>query len=428
MTPPATLEEAIQQIDVLARDRDALARENKILWEQLHSLRCSRFGRGTESLSPDQLALFEGGVEAEAESTAPDPSTRPNRRKNKKKGHGRAPFPEHLERKTIELDVPADERVCPDCGEPMQPIGEDVAERGHLIPARIVVHRYVKKKYGCPAGHAVKTAEMPEGVVAKGKYEASVYAHVATAKYADHLPLHRQEGIFKRYGMRIPKQTMWDLLVAVDEQVAQPILKQMREEILAEPVLHSDETPVTMRLEEGKGKKTVYAWAWRNLQGNGDSKTLIEFRPNRSRAGPLGFLGRWSGTLITDGYSGYDAVIRGNGIVRAGCMSHARRKAKDALDVGSKRAAELLRPIQRLFWLERAMARRALKRKRRWQVNLSISRSTMRLLMALWSSISIRRPIRRAAIYRRTSFRRPWINSKPRGQALSASRLITSTG
>jgi len=40
-------------------------------------------------------------------------------------------------------------------------------------------------------------------------------------------------------------------------------------------------------------------------------------------------------------------------------MAHARRKAKEALDAGSKKAAELLRPIQRLFWIERAAAGRA---------------------------------------------------------------------
>lgn len=360
MTPPATFEEAIQQIEVLARDRDNLARENQILWEQLYALRHGHFGSGTESLTPGQLALFGDLPPAAEEAPALAPAAAPQ--PSKKKGHGRAPFPEHLPREVIELDVPEDERVCPDCGGPMHPIGEDVAERGHVIPVQLVVHRYVKKKYACPAGHAVMTAAMPEGVVARGKYEASVYAFVATTKYADHQPLHRMEGIFKRYGWHIPKQTMWDLLVTVDGQVAQPILEQMKKELLAEPVLHSDETPVTMRLEEGKGKRTVYAWAWRNLQGTGDSKVLIEFRPNRSRAGPLGFLKDWSGTLITDGYSGYDEVIRRNGIVRAGCMAHARRKAREALTAGSKRAAELLRPMQRLFWLERAMARRAEQR------------------------------------------------------------------
>ena len=364
---PTTLEEAIEhlgevaaQIDALSVTKEALERENKILREELLALRRGLFGRRSERLDPDQLALFELGEAPEAPGDAEEedePTT--SRRKKKRRGHGRAPFSEQLPREVIELDLPEDERACPCCGEAMQPIGEEVAERGHMIPAKIVVRRYVKKKYACPAGHAVKTAKTPEGVIDRAKYEASVYAHVATSKYADHLPLHRLEGIFKRHGVHLPKQTMWEMLVTVDELVAQPVLERMKDELLAEPVLHSDETPVTMRIEDGKGTRTGYAWAWRNLAGVGESKVLVEFRPSRSRDGPLDFLGDWSGTLISDGYAGYDEVVRQNRIVRAGCLAHARRKVKTALDTGSKAAARVLRPIQRLFWIERAVKRRA---------------------------------------------------------------------
>ena len=352
VSPPPTLEQAIEQIH-------ALSVENKILREQIQVLRMGLFGRRSERIDPGQLALFEVGERPEVKEEA-GPAPAPAGKRSK--GHGRARFPDSLPRETIEVDVPEDERSCPDCGKAMRPFGEDTCERGHIVPARIVVRRYVKKKYSCPDGHAVKTAPTPEGVIDKAKYEASVYAHVATSKYADHLPLHRLEGIFKRHGMRLSKQTMWDMLVKVDELVAEPVLKQMREELLAEGVLHSDETPVTMRIEDGKGTRTSYAWAWRNLRWVGDSKVLVEFRPNRSRDGPLRFLRDWSGTLISDAYSGFDEVVRENGIVRAGCMAHARRKVKEALETGSKAAVRLLRPIQRLFWIERAVQRRAERR------------------------------------------------------------------
>ena len=95
----------------------------------------------------------------------------------------------------IELDLPEAERTCPSCGKAMRAIGEDVTERGHIVPVRIVVRRYVRRKYACPDGHAVRTAPAPEGVIDGAKYEASVYAHVVTAKYCDHLPLHRLEGM-----------------------------------------------------------------------------------------------------------------------------------------------------------------------------------------------------------------------------------------
>jgi transposase len=338
----------------------ALERENKILREENALLKQGLYGRRTERFEPGQLDLYlKDAQQDEPLAPAPAPSEPAQaQRTNGDRGHGRARFPEHLPREVIELDVPTSERSCPDCGQEMRVIGEDISERGHLVPARIVVRRFVRKKYACPAGHAVKTAPVPEGVIDGAKYEASVYAHVATAKYADHLPLHRLEGIFKRHGVHLPKQTMWDMLVKVDELIAQPLLKQMHDELLQEEVLHSDETPVTMRLEDGQGSREGYAWGWRNLRGVGPSKVLIEFKTSRSRDGPLNFLRDWSGTLITDGYSGFDEVVQTNGIERAGCWAHARRKFKQALDTGSANAAYVLAPIQRLFAVERALAAR----------------------------------------------------------------------
>jgi transposase len=272
-----SLEEANERID-------ALERENRILRDQLAILRHGAFGRRSERIDPGQLDLFAGA--SAALSTPPIQEVAAHERTKPGHGHGRARFAEHLPREVIELDVPERERICPDCGKPMQAIGADTSERGHIVPARIVVRRYVRAKYACPDGHAVKTAAAPEGVIDGAKYEASVYAHVAVAKYADHQPLHRLEGMFKRHGVHLPKQTMWDMLVTLDDLLARPVLRQMHLELLGEPVLHSDETPVTMRVEDGSGSRKGWAWGWRNLHGVGPSKVLIEFKISRSRDGP----------------------------------------------------------------------------------------------------------------------------------------------
>ena len=182
----------------------SLERENKILRDELAILKQGLFGRKSERLDPGQLALFLRGDESVADAPAIVESSSSEAsavRKQAAPGHGRSHFPEHLPRDTIPLDVPEAERACPCCGKQMRAIGEDITERGHMVPARIVVRRFVRKKYACPDGHAVKTASLPDGVIDGAKYEASVYAHVATAKYADHLPLHRLQGIFKRHGV-----------------------------------------------------------------------------------------------------------------------------------------------------------------------------------------------------------------------------------
>jgi len=350
------------KIDALVERNEALERENKILREQLAILKKGLFGRKTERLEAGQLAMFVGSDGPE-QAPAANPTPCTQGKGKKRKGHGRAPFGADVPREIVDLDLPDEDRSCPCCGKQMIEIGEEVSERGHHVPAKIIVRRFVKKKYACPDGHAVKTAEAPPALIDRCKYEPSVYAHVATAKYCDHLPLHRLEGMFKRHGVHLPKQTMWDMLVKVDELVAQPVLAQMRAELLESEVLHADETPVSFRHEGGKGSSKGYVWDWRAPGGDDVDKSLVQFTLSREGQGPKRMLGKWSGTLITDGYSGYNEVCRDNGIVRAGCWAHARRKFKQALDLGIQDAALVLVHVQRLFWIERAMKKRAASRK-----------------------------------------------------------------
>ncbi|NOY93359.1 MAG: IS66 family transposase [Deltaproteobacteria bacterium] len=345
--------------DLLVR-LDALEREIKILREENALLKKWRFGRSSERLEPGQLSFFETGEWPE-EGLLPELA--PKRAKKPSKpviGHGRALFPAHLERVEHRLDLCEADRKCPDCSSEMRLIGEDASERGRLIPAKMVVDRYVRGKYACPHGHTVKVAALPAGVVDGCKYDASVHAHIVTAKYNDHMPLNRLEGIFERHGIRIPKQTMWDMLVRVDELVAQPVLKQMRLELLEEPLLHADETSVVLRVEGKKGSKKGWVWGWRNEPG-GDrpSKALIEFHSGRDKHVPASFLGAWIGTLLIDGFGSYNPICKANGITRAGCWAHARRYFREALEGGAADAAPLLRMISRLFALERGVRQRA---------------------------------------------------------------------
>ncbi|QDU86643.1 Transposase IS66 family protein [Planctomycetes bacterium Pla163] len=336
---------------------DSLSRENKLLREQLEVLKRGLFGRGSERLEPGQLRLFADG-EASTASTAETSEVTTHTRRAKKPGHGRSAFPEHLEREVIAVDLPESERTRPDCGELMQSIGFDVCEPGHIVPAKLVVKRYERAKYACAAGHTAKTAPLPHSVIEKGKYEPLAYAHVATAKYVDHQPLNRIEGIFKRHGVPLARQTMWDLMVRLDELVAQPVLERMREELRAEEVLQSDETPVTLKCEGARGTKQGWVWLWRSVKGAGAEKVPLDFKESRGRAGPLDFLKGISPVLVRDGYSGYSAAVEAGGLVRAGCWSHGRRGVKEALDAGSGAAAPLLVKIGRLFRIERAVARR----------------------------------------------------------------------
>jgi transposase len=333
---------------------------------QLTLLRHQTFGARREKIDPNQLKLFESNaklieeLEKQVEIGVSQAEPPKPEEKKKTKGHGRAPFADHLPREEIKIDLPEGERICDCCGEVMRLIGTEVSERADIIPAQVKVNRYSRSKYACPNGHSLKTAALPVGVVEKGKYEASVYAYLVTSKYADHLPLHRLQGMFRRKGIHLPKQSMWDLIARFDEIAAQPILKEMHRQLLEEKELQADETPIKMLLEgKERGTRRGFLWVWRNVRGSPQQKVVAEFKGDRSAKGPDAFLGDWSGTLLTDGYDGVNPIANRNDITRAGCWVHARRKFRDALKTGAAKAGAALRPIQRLFWIERAIKLRA---------------------------------------------------------------------
>ena len=344
------------EIELLKTAVGKLECENKRLSDELTLLLNRLFRKKSERLDPDQLRLFLQELQPgsdDSAAVAAIPAREVVRAKARRPGHGRAAFPAHLPREIIEIDLSAGERQCPECGCAMQPIGVETTERGHIIPARMLVRRYVRHKYACPQGHGVRTAPAPSSLIERCKYERSVYAHLAVAKYGDHLPLTRLAGIYKRQGFWLAKSTMWEMLRRVDEIAAQAILRQAHRELLAEKILQADETPVTVQLEDRRGSHQGYLWSY----GIG-RKRVFEFRMSRGRDGPTRFLKGWHGTLQTDGYAGYDEVTRRNQLVRAGCWAHARRKVKEALETGCAPAVALMRPIQRLFWIERAVQRR----------------------------------------------------------------------
>ena len=369
-TPVLDITKLLAQNEALRAENAQLRASVEQLTEQVKHLAKNLYGRKSERLQPGQLDLFRVGEAVKDCTDFGAEEVVTVRRKKKTGGHGRGSLPAHLQRFEEWLDLAEDQRFCSKCGKLCQRIGEEITERAHFQPPTFSVHRYVRPTYGCPCGCEIKTADLPDGVIAGSKFDASVHAHVVVAKFLDHLPLNRLQGIFGRHGIKLPRQTMWDMLVRVDELVAQPVLAQMKKELLEETHLHADESPVRVKAEGEKGSKQGWVWAWRNEPGiraekpppgkpPRRSKVLIEFHAGRGKAIPERFLGDWSNTCICDGHPDYSAVCEANGITRAGCWAHARRPFRDQLEQSPKWAALPLFLIGRLFALERAVRNRA---------------------------------------------------------------------
>ncbi|MDQ6620001.1 MAG: IS66 family transposase, partial [Pseudomonadota bacterium] len=172
------------------------------------------------------------------------------------------------------------------------------------------------------------------------------------AKYADHQPLYRQEGIFERAGVAIPRSTLaqW---VGVCGVRLQPLVDALQTALLARPVLHADETPVAM-LMPGKGKThRAYIWSYSSTQFDDLHAVVYDFADSRAAAHPKQFLEGWLGKLVCDDYSGYKGLFAA-GRTEVGCLAHARRKFHDlAIDHKSALAEEALHLFGALYDVER---------------------------------------------------------------------------
>ena len=161
----------------------SLSEQIAVLSAELKAAANRTFGTGKERIDPNQLHLFGLGEKPEEDNPEPKAQVTDSPKKPKK-GHGRKAFPPHLERREIVIDLPEAERCCLSCGEEMVVIGQEASERADVIPVQIIVNLYVRIKRACPNGHGVSIAPPAPALIDKAKFETSVYAHVAVAKYS----------------------------------------------------------------------------------------------------------------------------------------------------------------------------------------------------------------------------------------------------
>jgi transposase len=206
----------------------------------------------------------------------------------------------------------------------MRRIGEETSEQLDIIPARIQVLRHIRPKYACPVcAEGVKTAPLPAQPIPKSLASPGLLAHITVAKYADALPLYRQEGILRRIGVELPRATLAHWMVKAGELVA-PLVETMREDLLGGDILQMDETTVQVLKEPGRSPTTQsYVWVQR---GGSPKRSILLFTydPSRSQATAERLLGSFQGYLQTDGYEGYTTPGQRPGIVHVGCFAHAR--------------------------------------------------------------------------------------------------------
>jgi transposase len=232
------------------------------LQHQIEQLLRQRYGRKGEHVDPDQLLLFAPeAAAADPPAPGPPPGADATVAPAAPRPGGRKPLSASLPRRRIIHDVAPDHRACPACGAERLKIGEETGEQLEYVPASLVVLVHVRPKLACRAcaAHVVIAPRLPEPIE-KGLPGTGLLAHVVTSTLADHLPLYRREGIFKRHGVDLARSTMCDWMAAC-AGLLEPVVKAMTRRVLASKVVATDDTPVTVQGHAGKGSNTGRLWA-----------------------------------------------------------------------------------------------------------------------------------------------------------------------
>jgi transposase len=384
-----TLEARDQQI--AEQTRELTTRQVKInqLTHEMAVLKRLKFAAQSERFDSGQLPLIAEAIdedlsalalEIEAVRPAPEPGTsqpahaqptpsfRPKRQA----------LPEQLPRTPIHHEPESTQCAC---GCALRRIGEDVSEKLDYRPGSFSVERHIRGKWVCTdracAHGSVVQAPMPAHVIDKGLATPGLLAQVLIAKYADHLPLFRQEGIYARAGLRLARSSLAQWVGESGVQL-QPVVDALKAALLQERVLHADETPVAL-LDPGSGKThRAYLWAYASTVTSALKAVVYDFAASRAGAHARAFLTQaaqdqaaqdrgapgapWCGTLVCDDYGGYKALFAGagshdGGVREAGCLAHARRKFHELwASQKSPLAEQALKYFKQLYDVEREVA------------------------------------------------------------------------
>lgn len=261
---------------------------------------------------------------------------------------------ENLPTTTHVYELDATERACPCCGVERKEIGADESWQVEYIPGRFERLHHVRKKYACAVCDAegenprIECATKPATAIEKGLAGPGLLSYIVTSKFSDFLPLYRLEDIFKRQGFEVARstQSLWCADVA---DAVEPLYSLMAARVRQSHLVATDDTTMPMQAKE----KTANARMWVYVGDRDHPYNVFDFTLDRGRDGPKRFLHEFSGVLLADGYAGYNGVVAGNALTRAGCWAHLKRKFVDAEKSAPEIAAAAVELVRALYAIER---------------------------------------------------------------------------
>ena len=363
---------------------DELKRKLEHMNEVFANAQRARFGQSSEKasyvLNEDQISLFnEAEKEQDHKAAEPTEETFAVKAHARKKKRTLDEITANLPEKEILLELPEEQLVCGKCGGKFKAIGKKFVRREmQVIPRQVKILAYYTVTYACEhcekdTGFAhIASAKPPVPLMKHSLASPSSVADIMAKKYADGLPLARQEKIWAREGVELSRATMSNWVIQCSQTWLKPLYKHMKQRLLEQNVIHADESVVQVLKEDGKtASSESRMWVYASGDRSPIPVRIFEYQPDRSGKRPESFLRGFTGCLVTDGYSGYNQVQK---VIRCGCWAHMKRKWREAMPDGAtvqtSKAAVGFQYCNRLFSLEKKCANLKDKYRKEYRQNI----------------------------------------------------------
>ena len=359
---PDDPEELKKIITQYSKSNQNLKSDIIILKETIKIYQFKLFGRKSEKLpKEEQPGLFNESEVEEQEIKAKEPEEKIKIVYERLKKRGKRPLPPDLPRVEKIIDLSDEEKTTLQKAGDLVKIGEEISEKLEIIPQQVYVLKYIRYKYAVKKKNTkeseIITAKLPNQLIPQGIATASSTAFVLTNKFVDGLPYYRQEKIFERIGIDLSRKTMCNWQIYIYYNYLVRLIDLMKRDLKKSYLIGADETTVQVIKEKDKPPDSKsYMWVYRGYQKD-KTIVLFDYEPNRKGKNPKDYLEGYKGYLQTDGYDGYNLVVKTEKIIHLACWAHVRRKFFNCFKVLDKNSYPeskiILEMIKELYMVEK---------------------------------------------------------------------------
>ena len=356
--------ESLQKSLAESQERERLAKE------QIEVMTRRLYGRSSEkhmAQSEGQLDFFNE-VELESDQTPeeefpyefePEESA-----ENSRKRKPRTPRKEMFKGLRIveedPIELPEEEQYCDTCGTKMEAEGRKlIREVLKFTPAKLELHRIYVRTYICPEckenseKNSIKNARAPEALIPHSYADKSMVAHSMYQKFANAVPLYRQEKDWEQMGAFLSRGTLGRWIKICSDEYFVPIYEYFHQLLLGRQFAMTDETRVQVLKEPNReAEQQSFMWLFRSGEDELPQIILYHYTETRAKFNAVEYLKGFKGYLMTDGYQGYNNLPD---VVREACWAHIRRKFYDAIPSGKQK--DMSEPsVQGVYYCDRLFA------------------------------------------------------------------------